>query len=190
MAASRRAWGWHALDDHWARLLVADAGVRRGDLVLDIGAGHGVITAALLDVGARVVAIETHPRRLSLLRERFGSHVRVVRADASDLRLPRRPFHVVANPPFAITSALMSRLLHRGSRLSTAHMVLQDAAARRWTRHDAPGAGRWQREFRVELGRAIPSHAFQPPPNVRSRVLVVRRISHAGGSMTMMGRGV
>jgi 23S rRNA (adenine-N6)-dimethyltransferase len=181
VAASRRAWGWHALDDRWAQLLVADADIRRGDLVLDIGAGHGAITAALVAAGARVVAIETHPHRLTHLRERFGSEVRVVRADASDLRLPRRPFHVVANPPFAITSALMTRLLHRGSRLVTAHVVLQDAAARRWLRADAPGAGRWQREFGVELGRAVPSHAFRPAPKVRARVLVVRRVSRAAG---------
>jgi 23S rRNA (adenine-N6)-dimethyltransferase len=181
VAGSRRAWGWHALDDRWAQILVADSGVGRGDLVLDVGAGHGAITAALVAAGAHVVAIETHPQRLAHLRARFGASVRVVRADAADLRLPRRPFHVVANPPFAITSALMARLLHRGSRLATAHVVLQDAAARRWVGAAAPGAGRWQREFVTELGRAVPGHAFRPAPKVRGRVLVVRRVNLGGG---------
>jgi 23S rRNA (adenine-N6)-dimethyltransferase len=176
VAGSRRAWGWHALDAGWAQRLVADAAVGRGDLVLDIGAGHGAITAALLGAGARVIAIETHPARLAHLRARFGDEVRVVGADASDLRLPRRPFHVVANPPFSITSALLTRLLHRGSRLVSAHVVLQHGAARRWVRPDAPGARRWQAEFRAELGRSVPNGAFTPRPHVGGRVLVLRRV--------------
>ena len=82
--------------------VVADAGVRPGDLVLDIGAGTGAVTAPLVAAGARVIAVELHPERVAMLRERFaGDDVTVVRADVADLRLPRRPFRVVANPPFA-----------------------------------------------------------------------------------------
>ncbi len=54
-------WGWHRLAPGWAERLVADAGVRPGDLVLDIGAGDGAITAPLVVAGARVVAFELHP---------------------------------------------------------------------------------------------------------------------------------
>src|SRR5262249_54963846 len=80
--------------------------------------------------------------RVDALRRRFSDRdaVRVVRADASDLRLPRRPFRVVANPPFAITSQLLRRLLAPGSRLTHADLVLQRNAARRWADGRAPGA--------------------------------------------------
>jgi 23S rRNA (adenine-N6)-dimethyltransferase len=173
--AATGRWGWHQLDAGWARRLVADSGVGRGDLVLDVGAGLGALTAPLLDTGARVVAVEAHPARAAALRTRFGRHVVVVVADAADLRLPRRPFHVVANPPFAVSSALLRRLVHPGSRLRDAHLVLQEPAARRWAGPDAPAAARWQRAFTPSLGPHLPRTAFRPPPSVGARVLVLRR---------------
>ena len=179
---SRRAWGWHQLSPEWAARLVAGAAVHRGDLVLDVGAGRGVVTAALLASGARVIAIEAHPERAAHLRRRFGDEVTVVRADAADLRLPRRPFSVVANPPFGITTPLLRRLLSSGGRLVAAHLVLQDQAARRWAAPDAPGRRRWGVDHTVALGPAVPRRAFTPPPRVAARVLVVTGpLAPAGG---------
>jgi 23S rRNA (adenine-N6)-dimethyltransferase len=143
--------------------------------VLDIGAGLGALTGPLVDAGARVIAVEAHPARAAELRARFGPRVAVVVADAADLWLPRRPFHVVANPPFAITSALLRRLVHPGSRLCDAHLVVQEPAARRWAGSDAPAAARWQRAFTPMLGPPVPRTAFHPPPSVSARVLVLRR---------------
>jgi len=73
--------------------------------VLDLGAGEGALTAHLVRAGARVVAVELNPRRAGVLRERFPG-VTVVHADAAAIRLPGRPFRVVASPPYAISSAL------------------------------------------------------------------------------------
>jgi 23S rRNA (adenine-N6)-dimethyltransferase len=169
-------WGWHRLAPSWAERLVAEAGIRPGDLVLDVGAGTGALTAPLVDAGARVVAFELHPGRAAALRERFaGAPVTVVHADAADLRLPRRPFRVVANPPFAATTSLLGRLLAPGSRLVRADVVLQHAAARRWANGRAPGAGRWARHFDVRPGRPVPRSAFDPRPPVDCRVLRVTR---------------
>jgi 23S rRNA (adenine-N6)-dimethyltransferase len=89
--------------------------------------------------------------------------------------LPRHPFRVVANPPFAVTSPLLRRLLAPGSRLVAADVVLQRAAARRWADGHAPGAQRWCREFDVRIGRRIPRAAFTPAPAVDATVLVIRR---------------
>lgn len=175
-ASGNTPWGWHRLAPVWADRLVADAGIRPGDLVLDIGAGTGAVTAALVAAGARVVAVELHPRRLAVLRERFaGDDVTVVRADAADLRLPRRPFRVVASPPFAITSKVLRRLLAPGSRLVCADLVVQHATARRWAAGHAPGAGRWRREYATGTGRRIPRRAFTPPPAVDCTTLVISR---------------
>ena len=171
---SRRQWGWHRLDERWARRLVADAGISPGDLVLDVGAGDGSLTAPLVEAGARVIAVEAHPGRAAILRERFArDDVVVVRADATDLRLPRRPFRVVSNLPYATTSEVMRRLVHPGSRLRTAHVILQEQAARRWAGPDAPGAARWQRGIVPSLGPPVPRRAFEPPPQVGSRVLIL-----------------
>ena len=175
MAAPSRWWGWHELDGRWARRLAADSGVRAGDLVLDIGAGRGVICAALLEMGARVVAIEAHPDRARHLRHRFGSELVVVQADASDLRLPRQPYKVVANPPFAITTTLLKRILQPGSRLVTADLILPDHVARRWAGRQAPAASRWQGSFDPSLQFRLSPHAFRPPAPMATRVLRIER---------------
>ncbi|HYZ99975.1 MAG TPA: rRNA adenine N-6-methyltransferase family protein [Acidimicrobiales bacterium] len=170
-------WGWHRLSRRWAEQLVADARVAPGDLVVDIGAGTGTLTAPLVAAGARVIAVELHPTRVAALRERFaGDPVTVVRADATDLRLPRRPFRVVANPPFGATTAILKRLLAPGSRLVAADLVLPHAAARRWATPRAPGAGRWGHRYVVGTGRAIPRSAFTPPGTADCTTLVVRGI--------------
>jgi 23S rRNA (adenine-N6)-dimethyltransferase len=175
-SARAQTWGWHRLDPTWAQQLVADAHIRPGDLVLDVGAGTGAVTAPLVDAGARVIAVELHPRRYAALQEAFsGAPVRVVRADAADLRLPRRPFRVVANPPFGVISALLHRLLAPGSRLVSADLVVPTSVARRWSQGRAPGAGRWQRAHRLTVSRPVPRRAFTPPPSTSCAVLTIRR---------------
>jgi len=150
--------------------VVAAAQVRSGELVLDIGAGEGALTAHLVRAGARVVAVELNPRRAGILRERFPG-ITVVQADVTELRLPRRPFRVVANPPYGISSALLWTLLAPGSALTAADLVLQRAVVRKY----AEGTGRSARRFILTAGLTLPRRAFLPPPHVDSAVLVVRR---------------
>jgi 23S rRNA (adenine-N6)-dimethyltransferase len=170
----RRPWGWHPLSDAWAARIVADAVVRPAELVLDLGAGHGVLTHHLIAAGAQVLAVELHPDRARRLRQRFaGQPVRVIEVDATTLRLPRRPFRVVASPPYGITSELMRVLLGRDSALVAADLVLQRAAVRRLV--DGWGPDRWYRRWSLTAGRPLPRQAFDQPPTVDSRVLVIRR---------------
>jgi len=172
--AGRRAWGWHRLADEWAARIVAAADLRPGELVLDIGAGEGALTAHLIRAGARVVAVELHPGRAAKLRHRFGD-ITVVHADAANLRLPSRPFRVVASPPYGITSSLLDLLLAPGSRLVAADLVLQRAVVRKYADGHGHAAARRAHAFTMAAGLAVPRRAFRPPPQVDSAVLVVRR---------------
>jgi len=147
--------------------VVAAAGVRPGELVLDVGAGEGALTAHLVRAGARVVAVELHPRRVAVLRARFPG-VTVLHADATEIPLPGRPFRVVANPPYGISASLLRTLLAPGSRLVAADLVLQRAVARKHADGTARG-------FSLAVGLTLPRRAFLPPPHVDSAVLVVRR---------------
>jgi 23S rRNA (adenine-N6)-dimethyltransferase len=147
--------------------VVAAAGVRPGELVFDIGAGEGALTAHLLRAEARVVAVELNPGRAGVLRERFPG-ITVVQADAASIRWPGRPFRVVANPPYGISSSLLRALLAPGSALVAADLVLQRAVVRK----HAPGA---TRRYSLSVGLTLPRRAFRPPPHVDSAVLVIRR---------------
>ena len=171
---SRRAWGWHRLADEWAARVVAAADVRPGELVLDIGAGTGALTGHLVRAGARVVAVELHPGRAELLRRGFPQAT-VVHADAASMRLPGRPFRVVASPPYGITADLLDRLLAAGTRLVAADLVLQRAVVRKYADRRGPGPARRARAHRMSTGLVLPRHAFRPQPRVDSAVLVVRR---------------
>jgi 23S rRNA (adenine-N6)-dimethyltransferase len=175
-ADKRTRWGWHQLTDNWAQLLVEQAAIRPGDLVIDVGAGTGALTARLVSAGARVIAVELHPHRAQQLRDRFSRpSVTVVQADAADLRLPRRPFHVVANPPFGITTALIRRLLSPGSQLISAQIVVPLHAAERWSSCRHHGAKRWSQSFTVRVDHVLPRTAFRPPPPGQVAVLRIRR---------------
>lgn len=175
MAGDALRWGWHRLDNKWARRLVHAAGVERGDLVIDIGAGDGGITVELLRRGAHVIAVELHPGRAADLKARFAEQrVIVVRADAADLRLPRRPFKVVANLPFSVTTSTLRRLTSPGSRLQRATLVVPSWAAGRWAAGRGAGGGGVAARFGFESGGVVPAHAFSPPPPRDARVLVVQ----------------
>ena len=163
-------WGWHRLQPDAARHVVRRAGVRPGDLVVDLGAGHGALTAALVAAGAQVVAIELHPARLDALRDRFaGRDVTVVAADIGAARLPRRPFRVVANPPWALAETIRASLL-RSPALVRADLVLP-----RWLVH------RWaQRSPRIEAGCSLRAESFTPPAPTGTAVAVVHGRHRSG----------
>jgi 23S rRNA (adenine-N6)-dimethyltransferase len=126
----------------------------------------GMGTAHLVAAGARVIAVELHPRRARVLGERFPG-VTVIQADAATIRLPGRPFRVVANP-LRTVGRLAAAAAGPGSRLTAADLVLQRAVVR-------TQASRAPRRFSLAAGMSLPRRAFVPPPRVDSAVLVVRR---------------
>ena len=141
--------------------------------MLDLGAGHGALTAPLLAAGARVIAVELHPHRAAVLQDRFDDpSLRVVRTDLRDLRLPRRPFRVVASPPYRLSTDLV-RLLLGTDRLVGADLVLERGTVRRLL--ERPPRARHARRYTLDAGLAVPRQAFRPSPRVDSRVLRIRR---------------
>jgi 23S rRNA (adenine-N6)-dimethyltransferase len=154
-----------------AEQLVADARVAAGELVLDLGAGDGILTRALLDAGAAVVAVELDGRALARLRTRFADerHVDVVAADAVRVPLPREPFRVLANVPFAATSPILRRLLDRPQvPLTQLDAIVEwGFAVRKTAVWPSTLTGTfWGAWHELQLVRRIPRACFAPPPSV------------------------
>jgi 23S rRNA (adenine-N6)-dimethyltransferase len=172
--------GAHFLRDRalLARLVRA-SGAGAGRLALDLGAGHGVITAALASSGASVIAVERDPRLAAGLRRRFAAEplVRVSESDLRQVRLPRTEFLVVASPPFSLTTALCRRLLGDPAvPLAGAELIIQRGAAR-WLASERPRDAEtawWAARYELRLAQPVSRASFVPPPGVDVAVLSVR----------------
>jgi 23S rRNA (adenine-N6)-dimethyltransferase len=158
-----------------ADAIVADAGLTPGELVVDIGAGSGMLTNALLRAGARVVAIEPDRRLASRLR-RACAGARVVEADALTTPWPRESFRVVANLPFNRSTDICRSLLAAPG-LTAADLIVEwDFAVKRarlW-----PSTAQtviWSAWFELAVVRRIEPRAFAPVPSVAAAVLRARR---------------
>jgi 23S rRNA (adenine-N6)-dimethyltransferase len=171
--------GAHFLPSWLAAELVSRAEVCADELVLDLGAGAGALTAPLARAGARVLAVERDARLAGRLRRRFADQpaVRVVADDVCRIPLPRKGFRVVANIPFGVTTRLLTRLLDDSSALRAADIVVAAGVCRALTapRPANPATLWWSTRFDLSAGRRVAATCFSPPPSVDAGVLVVRR---------------
>ncbi|WP_336215615.1 ErmE/ErmH/ErmO/ErmR family 23S rRNA (adenine(2058)-N(6))-methyltransferase [Nonomuraea sp. LPB2021202275-12-8] len=164
-------------DGHAVELVVKAA--RPEGLVLEPGAGQGVLTRALAEAGAHVTGYEIDPRLAGRLASmtRDDPRIDVVRGDFTTARPPREPFAVVGNIPYSITSKIVSWCL-RAPSLTSATLLTQLEYARK----RSGDYGRWSLVtveswpwFRWRLGDRIGRHSFRPVPSVDSAILRVER---------------
>ena len=166
------------VDRHAIDALVDGSGAGAGDLVVDIGAGNGLISAALVRRGAQVLAIERDPSLAERLRAKFATWpaVTVVEADVLETPWPAEPFRVVANIPFGITTKILRHLLDSDV-LARADLIVQAEVARK---RGTAGRGTllnacWEPWFEFGTGARIPAAAFRPRPRVDAAILIVTR---------------
>jgi 23S rRNA (adenine-N6)-dimethyltransferase len=160
--------------------VVAAAAVARSDLVVEIGAGTGRLTAPLAGAAGRVLAIELDPGLAEGLRRRFSRHpaVAVVEGDALLVPFPEEPHRVVGNVPFQITTALLRRVLDDpGSACVAADLIVQDGLARKRCamRPCTMLSLSWLPWWRLSVERILPAGCFEPRPSVDAALISARR---------------
>jgi len=156
---------------------------RNDETIIEIGPGHGALTAGLLDRADRVIAIELDDKLIPTLIDQFGgrSNFKLVEADAltTDFRAlvhPARKARVVANLPYNISTAILQRLIEQRECLDEMVLMLQREVVDRITAQ--PGST--DRGFLTVLVEAyceverlfdVAPGSFRPVPKVWSSVI-------------------
>jgi 16S rRNA (adenine1518-N6/adenine1519-N6)-dimethyltransferase len=164
-----------------ARAAVPEPGVT----VVELGPGLGTLTAALLRAGGRVIAIERDRDMLEVLSaELSGFALDLRREDAAAVDLSAiaaqagEKIAVAGNLPYAITGAILRRLIAQQSAISRAVIMVQREVRDRLVA--APGTAQYgaltvftRAAFAVETVLKVGAGAFHPRPKVDSAVLLL-----------------
>ncbi len=175
-------------DPNTIRKIVRVAGLDAADVVLEVGPGLGSLTLGLLDMGARVVAVEVDsrlaqalPATVARLAPEAGHRLAVLNADALQLRsLPEVPTVLVANLPYNISVPVLLTLLERFPALEHGLVLVQAEVAERLAAEPgspAYGVPSVKAAWYAEVRRAGPisRQVFWPVPRVDSSLVSFRR---------------
>lgn len=121
--------------------IVSAAEITEKDVVLEIGPGTGSLTERLAEKAGRVIAVEKDRRLIQSLKENFtNTNIGIVEADILKLdsqhshvirKLASRPYKVVGNIPYYITSNLLRTIFEKWPRPEIIVLTIQKEVAQR-----------------------------------------------------------
>jgi 16S rRNA (adenine1518-N6/adenine1519-N6)-dimethyltransferase len=174
----------------YAEKIIEVLDLQPGDIVLEIGAGTGVLTDVIQRYPcARKVSLEIDKRCVQMLREKFTSGVEIVEKSILEYsfrdlcRQGAKNIKIVGNIPYHITSAILFRLLEEREYIDQAVLMVQKEVAERLLAQPHSKAygiptillGYYSRMERLlELSR----NNFLPVPSVDSTVIRIRFRKH------------
>ena len=166
------------IDGNILRLIAEAGGAGPGVSVLEVGPGLGVLTRELAERGARVTALEKDERLRAVLAETLaGLDVQLVWGDALDFEYAALPpgTRVIANLPYYISTALLTRFMTSGSVVSATVLVQREVAERLGAAPGQDGYGYLSAltslHGTVKIVRDVPKGAFFPAPDVTSSIV-------------------
>jgi 16S rRNA (adenine1518-N6/adenine1519-N6)-dimethyltransferase len=177
------------VDDNLLGVIGRTAELDRGDVVLEIGGGLGVLSAYLAPRVRHLHVVETDAKLEPALREALAGHdaTTLVIGDVMKLRLSGLdplPGKVVANMPYGVATPAILKTIEELPETSLWCVMVQREIADRLTAR--PGTKAYgipsvlvQLACEVEFVRPISRNVFRPPPNVDSGLVRLRRIAPA-----------
>ncbi|HEY2333579.1 MAG TPA: 16S rRNA (adenine(1518)-N(6)/adenine(1519)-N(6))-dimethyltransferase RsmA [Solirubrobacterales bacterium] len=165
--------------------IVRDAELGEGNVVLEVGAGEGVLTERLADIADHVHAIELD-RRLegALAPVAARDNVSLHWGDAMDFDLAGLdplPIAIVSNLPYSVATPVILRTIEQLPTVGRWTVMVQREIADRL--RAAPGSRTYgspsvvvQLACEVKLLRKVAPAVFRPRPRVDSAILGLRRI--------------
>ncbi len=108
--------------------------INSNDIVLDIGAGTGILTEELSKYAKKVISYELDEKYFYVLEEKFSgfSNVLLKNKDFLNEKLPQENFKVFSNIPFSLTSEILNKITDSESQLTEAYLFLQKESAERY----------------------------------------------------------
>ena len=162
--------------------IVHAAELTPGEPVLEVGPGIGTLTQGLAQSGAAVTAIELDRRLLEVLDTTLASYdnVRIIHGDVLKLDVPsimnHKPFKVVANLPYYITTPIIMSLLESKLPIERLVVMVQKEVALRMVAK--PGTKDYgalsvavQYYTKPDIVLDVPPKSFLPAPAVTSSVI-------------------
>lgn len=174
------------IDANIPRSIAAAAGITKEDCVLEIGPGIGSMTQVLAEAAAAVVAVEIDKGLIPVLQETLAAYdnVHLINQDIlktdiaalSETYNGGRPFQVVANLPYYITTPILMTLLEKKAPVASMTVMMQKEVAERLQAR--PGTADYgavslavQYYCDVEMVLQVPAGCFMPRPKVDSAVI-------------------
>lgn len=164
-----------------AGFLIGHSNIKKRDIVIDIGAGSGVISAALAKRCKQVIAVEPDPETAELLRKNLGQleNVKIVQEDFLTMTLPDGPYKIFANPPFHLSSAILHKLDEAPNPPDAIYLILQKQFALKLLNNDRHYTSQLGKQLFVHYAPRIrlpmKPHYFTPPPAVPTVLLELKR---------------
>jgi 16S rRNA (adenine1518-N6/adenine1519-N6)-dimethyltransferase len=190
------------LDRQLLARIAAIPGPLEDETVYEVGPGPGGLTRALLETGARVVAVERDRRfvpALVELQEEFPGKLELVEADALRVNEPKlvgAGARIVSNLPYNVGTALLLRWLTTDWPpwwRSLTLMFQKEVAERIVAAPNTSAYGRlavlaqWRCDCRIPM--RLSRSAFVPPPKVASAVVhIIPRETPVGVDPKMIER--
>ena len=164
-----------------AGFLIGHSNIKKRDIVIDIGAGSGVITTALAKRCSRVIAVEPDAETAALLRNNVGQleNVEIIQRDFLEMELPNGPYKIFANPPFHLSSAILHKLDESPNPPEAIYLILQKQFALKLLNNDRHYTSQLGKQLFVHYAPRIrlplKPHYFTPPPAVPTVLLELKR---------------